>query len=429
MKTLYLECRMGAAGDMLMAALFDLIDDKAVFLDQINSLGLPDVTVTSQQTQKCGINGWQMRVIIGGHEEHSHDDNAGHEHAPSHEHHHHDMHADEHEHEHEHHHTGLGSISALIDSLSVPDPVKADARAIYGLIAAAESAVHGRPVSEVHFHEVGALDAVADIIGTCLLIGRIAPDRIIVSPIHVGSGMVRCAHGLLPVPAPATALILKGVPIYGGEIRGELCTPTGAAILRHFADDFGPMAMQIDRIGIGMGNKDFPAANCVRAFLGRSNATAGPNDAITELSCNLDDMTGEALGFVSGKLFQAGALDVFTIPLQMKKNRPGQMLVCLCQPEAADELAVLILRHTSTFGVRRGSYQRYRLERSLSTVDTAYGPIQTKTGSGYGIRKSKAEYDDLVRAAEAAQVPLETIHRAWGIETAKSDQSTNSGKK
>lgn len=255
MKTLYIECNMGAAGDMLMAALLELLDDKEKFIEDINCIGLADVSVSALPSVKCGVSGTNISVLIRGAEEESHD----------HDHHHENPHGGEHEHSDFHH------IEHLISHLKVSDKVKKDASAIYNIIAEAESEVHGKPVSEVHFHEVGAMDAVADIVGVCMLIERLAPDEIIVSPIHVGSGNVRCSHGILPVPAPATALILRGIPVYGGTIKGELCTPTGAALLKYFADEFGAMpAFAYDKIGYGMGKKDFEAANCVRAYLGES---------------------------------------------------------------------------------------------------------------------------------------------------------------
>ncbi|MBQ4563020.1 MAG: nickel pincer cofactor biosynthesis protein LarC, partial [Lachnospiraceae bacterium] len=258
-----------------------------------------------------------------------------------------------------------------------------------------------------HFHEVGNMDAIADITAVCYLMDKLNVDRIIVSPIHVGSGQVRCAHGILPVPAPATALILKDVPIYGGEIRGELCTPTGAALLKHFANSFGPMPMmQTTAIGYGMGKKDFPAANCVRAMLGESAEQA---DSVLELSCNLDDMTGEELGFAMERLFDEGALDVFTIPINMKKSRPGQMLCVLCREEKRDEITRAIFRYTTTLGIREQRMNRCTLDRTIETIDTPYGPIRKKISSGYGVERSKFEYEDLARVAKEQGIGIREI--------------------
>lgn len=234
MKTLYLECGMGAAGDMLTAALLELTEDKQSFLKRINHLGLPGVKVDAETSVKCGITGTHMKVTVNGEEEESRDAHSSpHEHA--HEHSHgqdHEHHSDDPAHGH-HHHASPADVEELINGLSVSDQVKADAKAVYALIAEAESQVHGHPVSEIHFHEVGTLDAVTDVISVCLLMEEIGAEEVVVSPVHVGSGHVHCMHGILPVPAPATALILKDVPTYGGHIQGELCTPTGAALLKH----------------------------------------------------------------------------------------------------------------------------------------------------------------------------------------------------
>lgn len=302
----------------------------------------------------------------------------------------------------------MADIEHLLAHLPVSEQVRENALAVYRLIAQAESHAHGQPVSQIHFHEVGTMDAVADVVGVCMLMERIGAQKILASAVHVGSGQVRCAHGVLPVPAPATAHILQGVPTYGGEIAGELCTPTGAALLRHFAQGFGPMpALCASAIGYGMGTKDFAAANCVRAFLGDDGAgEGGPNGEIALLSCNLDDMPGEDLGFAQQALLDEGALDVYTLPIGMKKNRPAVLLCCICQPDAADKLAAAMLRHTSTFGVRKTLCQRYMLSRSFEQVQTPCGAVRIKTGQGYGVKKSKAEYEDIARIAREQGISL-----------------------
>lgn len=539
MKTLYLQCNMGAAGDMLMAALYELLEPEAreQFLRDMGALGIPGVEIAAIPAQKCGIWGTHMEVRIDGQEEHSqdvhghchsHDGEAGHCHsgeesgqhnhchghahshamqadgqsfeltahaeqeghchhhseeqgehghchdAEGHEHghchghggehthgegygHHHGEehahchnhdgeeqghchshdgeehghchggeesgehnhcqgeghghchhHGGEHGHTHGHSHSGMADIEHLLSHLAVSEKVRQDALAVYRLIAQAESHAHGQPISQIHFHEVGTMDAVADVVGVCMLMERIGAQKILASAVHVGSGQVRCAHGILPVPAPATAHILQGVPTYGGEIAGELCTPTGAALLRHFAQGFGPMpALRTSAIGYGMGTKDFAAANCVRAFLGDDGAgEGGPNGEIALLSCNLDDMPGEDLGFAQQALLDAGALDVYTLPIGMKKNRPAVLLCCICEPDAADKLAAAMLRHTSTFGVRKTLCQRYMLSRSFEQVQTPYGAVRIKTGQGYGAKKSKPEYEDLARIAREQDISL-----------------------
>ena len=426
MKTLYIECNMGAAGDMLMAALSELLPDPEAFIARMNALGLPGVRFERQKTEKCGIIGTHIAVTVNGEDEHSHDvagtgnRYGGHGHSHDHGQHHGHLHDDaeannpqlhehvhEHEHEYHHHHASLHDICAIIEALDLPEAVKADSKAVYGRIAEAESKVHGRPVDHIHFHEVGTLDAVADVVGVCALMHEIAPEQVLVSPVHVGSGQVRCAHGVLPVPAPATALLLEGVPVYGGAIRGELCTPTGAALLVHFASDFGDMpAMTLEAVGYGMGTKDFPWANCVRALLGQTREAP---DSAVELRCNLDDMTGEAIGYAAQCLRQAGALDVWTQAIQMKKNRPGTLLCCLCLPEREGEFASLMLKHTTTIGVRCQKLRRYTLKREAVTLDTPYGPVRAKRSHGFGVDRVKPEFDDLAEIAERQGLSLGDI--------------------
>ena len=298
----------------------------------------------------------------------------------------------------------------MIDSLDVSAQVKADAKAVYALIAQAESTVHGRPVTEIHFHEVGTLDAVTDVVGVCLLMEMIAPDQVLASPVHTGSGHVHCAHGILPVPAPATALILQGIPSYGGKVAGELCTPTGAALLKHFVSRFGDRpVMTAGAIGYGMGKKDFEQANCVRAFLGESE---GERETITRLECNLDDMTGEDIGYAMEQLFAAGARDVYTQPIGMKKSRPGILLSVICMPADADRLAAVSMKNTSTLGIRRQEMSRYTLRREVKTVHTPYGNVRVKYARGMGAERIKPEYEDIAALAREHGVSADTIRKA-----------------
>ena len=390
MKTIYLDCSMGAAGDMLMAALYELLDDKAAFLRRMAALELPGIEISAEPAIKCGVTGTHMRVLVHGEEE---------DHAHHHEH--------EHDHEHEHahhHHTGLHEIEHRIAHLDLPEAVRSDALAVYRSIADAESRVHGAPVEEIHFHEVGTLDALADVVGVCLLLHLLAPDAVYASPVHVGSGQVKCAHGILPVPAPATALLLTGIPIYSGDIRGELCTPTGAALLRHFVTTFGPMpALRLAKTGYGMGTKDFPAANCVRAMLGE---TDGGTERIVELSCNLDDMTPEDIAFALERLLAAGARDAFTTAIGMKKSRPGVLLRCLCREEDREAMVRLLFLHTTTLGVRAAVLDRYTLTRREELAATPHGDVRVKVSSGFGVTRRKAEYDDLARIARETGKPI-----------------------
>lgn len=422
MRILYLDCGMGAAGDMLSAALYELLEDaeKTAFLAKMNSLGLPEVSVSAEATQKCGIRGTRMRVVIAGGEEES-DDAQGHEHChdmQEHRHGHehcHDRQEQEpayvhthdhtHEHGHEHHHRGMRDIEGLVSSFPLDAALREQILAVYQRIAEAESSVHGVPVTEIHFHEVGALDAVADVAAVCVLMEMLAVDQVAVSPVHVGSGQVHCAHGMLPVPAPATAELLKGIPIYGGSIAGELCTPTGAALLAHFGSKFGEMPpMCVDQIGYGCGKKDFPVANCVRALLGE---TAGNTNQVMELRCNVDDMTPERIGFAMERLFEAGALEVYTVPVGMKKSRPGILLSVMCREADRDQMIGMIFKYTTTIGIRENVSRRYTLERSMSELNTVYGKVRVKRTEGYGVMREKYEYEDLARIAREQGMSLD----------------------
>lgn len=384
---------MGAAGDMLMAALYELLDDKPAFLDAMRALGLPGIEITAEPAVKCGITGTHMKVLVHGEEELDalHEQEHGHDH------------------EHTHHHTGLHDIEHLLSHLDLPQAVQTDALAVYRLIAGAESKVHGTTVDQIHFHEVGTLDALADVVGVCLLMHLLSAEKVFCSNVHVGCGQVRCAHGILPVPAPATALLLEGIPIYGGAIQGELCTPTGAALLHHFVSEFGAMpAMRPEKAGYGMGTKDFPAANCVRAMLGEGNV---PTEDILELSCNLDDTTPEEIGFAMEQLLGAGALDVYMTPIFMKKNRPATMLTCMCRPSDREKMVDLLFQHTTTLGVREAAFRRYTLSRETKTVETENGPVRVKVSTGFGVHREKPEFEDLAKLARETGKPLAEIKR------------------
>ena len=389
MRSLYIDCGMGAAGDMLASALLELLPDKDGFIEEFNALGLPGVKMERCDSVKCGITGTHISMKINGEEEGE-------------EHHHHES-GEGHHHDHHHHHSGLADIEHIV-SHHLDIDLKDDILSVFTIIAEAESRVHGMAIDEIHFHEVGTMDAVADITAVSMLMDRIKPDEVIVSPIHVGYGHVHCAHGILPVPAPATALILSGIPIYAGDIEGELCTPTGAALLKHFATQFGQMpVMRIDSIGYGMGKKDFSAANCVRVLLG---AREGSADSVIGLSCNVDDMTGEEIGFASERLFALGARDVYTIPIGMKKSRPGVMISVICQKKDMETLVRALFRYTTTIGIRKTVYERYVLTRRQEGVDTGCGPVRMKISQGYGVERVKPEYDDLERIAKERGISI-----------------------
>lgn len=405
MKTLYLDCGMGAAGDMLAAALLELLPDSDAFISRLNALGIPGVVIKKESSVKCGITGTHISVTVHGVEEgvdmHEHHDDNGHIH--SHEH--------EHTHLHEHHHSGMEDIRHIISKLALPAKVEKDVLAVYGLIAEAESHVHGVPVTQVHFHEVGTMDAIADITAVCLLMRELSVNEVIVSPIHVGSGHVECAHGILPVPAPATAYILKDVPMYGGSVKGELCTPTGAALLKYFATRFGDMpVMKAQAIGYGMGKKDFRTVNCVRAVLGESE---DKTDVVLELSCNVDDMTAEAISFAMERLFEGGAYEVYTVPIGMKKSRPGTLIRVMCDEQNKDNILHILFKHTTTIGVRETVMHRHILERNIERIQTPYGELRRKVSSGYGVFRSKYEYDDLSRIAKEKNISFEEARKLF----------------
>lgn len=395
MRILYLDLGMGAAGDMLSAALYELLDDdgKREFLNIVNDLGVEGVSVTAEKAEKCGIGGTHMDVRIYGVSEGEHD--HGHEHEHDHDH--------AHAHEHSHHHNDMQSILHTIEHLKCSTAVKDNVRKVYEAIADAESTVHKQPVSSIHFHEVGEKDALVDIASVCILMEMLAVDKVVSGPVCTGFGKVKCAHGILPVPAPATALLLRGVSAYSGNIEGELCTPTGAALVKHFVSEFGGMpVMTIEKCGYGMGKKDFAQANCVRAMLGSS----GLHDDVAELSCNVDDMTAEAVAYATGLFMQEGALDVYTTNIGMKKGRQGIMINVLCAPADVDRFVKLIFRHTTTIGIRRNMFERYVLDRRTDNIDTGYGSVRVKVSEGYGVKRSKTEYDDICRVADENDISL-----------------------
>ena len=344
MKTLYIDCSMGCAGDMLTAALLELHPDPAAFLAGMNAALGGRAVVSAAPDAKCGIRGTHVTVTIHGQQEGADLPNAEHTHGG----------------------TSAAEIMAFLDTVPLSRPVRENAKAVYARLLDAESAVHGCAVEQVHFHEVGALDALADVLCVCALMDALQPQRVLCSPINVGSGQVRCAHGVLPVPAPATERLLRGVPVYAGSVTGELCTPTGAALLRQFVSDYGAMPqMCVSAAGYGTGKKNFAAANVVRVLLGESG---NGDEQVVELCCNIDDQPAESLAFAMDELLALGALDVYFTAVGMKKGRPGVLLTCLCRPEQRDAMLRCIFRNTTTLGVRERTCARYSLARRTQTV-------------------------------------------------------------
>lgn len=421
---LYIECKMGAAGDMLMSALYELLSDtqKKKFVDTMNSVFGNDVQIQSEAKSTCGIKGTHIHVLVHNTEEGcDHIDDykvLNHDvHTDCHKHHH--ENTIHHGHSHEHHHYSYQSVRHIIEHLHIDDEVKTNAEKIYEIIGNAEAHVHNSTLENIHFHEVGSLDAMADVVGCCLLFHYLKPDQIICSPIHVGNGTVKCAHGILPVPAPATAEILKSIPYYTGNINSELCTPTGAAILKYFASSFSDMPpMSIQNTGYGIGNKQFDTANAVRVFMGEKyteqnmdKSNGYTSDEILEISCNLDDMTGEELGYAMDVLLEAGALDVFFAPIYMKKNRPAVMLSCLCKKEDRDKFTDLIFKHTTTRGVRYADYTRAKLNSAFEEIHTDAGIVRRKISTGKNVVKAKLEFEDLRKIADALDLSIADVRK------------------
>ena len=375
MKTLYIEANMGAAGDMLTAALVELFDDKEKIVAELNSLGIPDVTYTLSDSIKCSIKGSHISVSVAGVEEeiehtHSHDEN------------------------HHHHHNTMNDIRTIVYGLNVKEKVKEKIMEVYQIIAQAESFVHGTTVEQVHFHEVGAMDAVADITAVCYLIDKLNVEKITSSAINTGNGYCRTMHGILPVPAPATAKILEGMASYDDGVRGELCTPTGAALIKAFSSSYGPRPnMRIEKIGNGMGKKDFERANCIRLFLGESENAL--KDSVILLEANVDDMSGEDISYALECLISAGALDVWTSAVNMKKSRPGVIISALVKEEDEERLVNTFFKHTTTIGIRREKKERYILQREIKEVKIPSGSVRVKCSTGYGVNRIKAEFEDL----------------------------------
>ena len=390
---------MGAAGDMLAGALVSLLskEEQESFIKMINNIGVDGVKVSISDDAKCGIVGKHFKVEIDGVEEHSHD---------VHEHEHHHEYEQEHGHHHEHHHHGKGpfpkELEAVAEKLNCPN----DIQKVYELLAEAEAKVHGKDVSEIHFHEVGMKDALIDIASVVYLMNKLKIDKVVVSPVNVGFGKVKCAHGILPVPAPATAELVKGIPTYAGRFEGELLTPTGAALLKYYADEFSyqPL-MNVIKCGYGTGNKNFESANVVKAVLGEVTDELISENVI-ELNCNVDDMSAEDMAYATKTLIENGAKDAFVTPVIMKKGRSGMLLTVLCSAIDKERFVSLIFKHTSTIGIRVKETERIILNRHEETVHTKLGDVRVKYSEGYGVKKEKPEFEDLRKLAEENNISV-----------------------
>ncbi len=442
MRIAYLECFSGISGDMFLGALIDAGVSPDVFHRTVEALGV-DARLEISRVDRSGISATKVDVIAAGEKElpreefwssqgfsqrepshsHSHDHahSHGHEHAHPHEHHgpehrHHDHeHSSGHGHSHGHSHRGLKEIRQIINHASLSPAVKTRAIKIFEALGAAEAKVHNTDIEGIHFHEVGAVDAIVDIVCAAAGAEALGADEWICSPLNVGGGTVVCAHGTFPIPAPATLELLKQAPVYSGPIQKELVTPTGAAIISVLASRFGNFPkMKPEKSGYGAGTRDFKGVpNVVRLTLGEvaeQNASLAPTEEISILEANVDDMTPQVFGYVMERALQEGALDAFGTSVQMKKNRPGMLMTVLCRPEDSQRLAKLIFAETTTLGVRMRQESRAVLARRHVSVQTKWGEVRMKLANLNGTLSNYApEYEDCRRIAEQQHVPLKTV--------------------
>lgn len=453
---LHLDCFSGLAGDMFLAAACDLGVPLAVVEEAVAALDLPGVTVETWPDERGGLTGTRFRVLQdgrpvedGAHGHEHGEDERGHRHEHDHDHGHgHDQdHGHEHDHEHGHehghgsehgqaiddsreereagagdrpgHHHGrdLAEIRRLIAASGLAGPVKERALQLFARLGEAEARVHGVPVERVHFHEVGAVDSIVDLVGAAAVIEHLAPERLTAGAVNVGGGTVWTAHGRLPVPAPATALLVRGLPIYGTG-GGELLTPTGAVLLAELVDEFvdGVPPLVVDRVGYGLGTRELPRQpNAVRLLAGRAAGSAAEAGGarVAVIEAEIDDLPAEGFGFLAERLLAAGALDVYLTPVQMKKGRPGTLVTALCRPGERPALAELLLVESGSLGCRWHEAERLEAERHTSTVVTPWGEVRIKHGRLSGRPLAAApEFEDCRRLALAAGVPWREVYRA-----------------
>lgn len=423
-KTLYFDCLAGASGDMLLGALLDLGVPIEAVEQELHKLTLPEYRLEVRRVSKNGIWATKVDVRVGGQLADSQytevipGHHHGHHHGHSHDHHDHGHNHDHRDHAaNQHQHRPLRVILDLLDRSDLTPPVRELARRIFIRLGQAESRVHGVPLEDVHFHEVGGTDAIVDIVGASAALHALGVDRVVVSPVHLGSGFVKMAHGLYPIPAPATAYLLEGAPVYQTEVKGELCTPTGAAILREVATAFGPIpGMVVSKVGYGAGTKDREIPNVLRVLLGTETGVgSATEETVTELMANIDDMNPQFYEFIMQRLFECGALDVWMVPVYMKKNRPGVVLHVLAHPERTDELTQIVLTESTTIGVRRRQLERTALSRAHVTVQTEWGPVRVKVARYEGrVLNAAPEYEECRVLAEKNGVPVKLVHAAAG---------------
>jgi uncharacterized protein (TIGR00299 family) protein len=382
MKIAYFDCFSGASGDMILGALMDAGLPLELLQDELAKLGLSHYELGKTAVVKNGISGSQALV----HVEHDH---------------------------HHHHHRHLADITEIIEKSALSDAIKQDSIRIFKRLAEAEAKVHNTTPDKIHFHEVGAMDAILDVVGGVIGIHHLGIDTIICSPIHVGSGTVECAHGTLPVPAPATAELVRGRPIYATGVQGELLTPTGAAILTTLASDFGPLpSMTVEQIGHGAGTADRSIANMLRVFIG-SAPLPGKTFEVEQtatIETNIDDMNPQVYDYLIEKVLEMGALEIFCTSVQMKKNRRGTLVTILCRPEMVTAFSEFLFRETTTIGLRWRLDNRFTLKREFATVKTRFGVISCKIANhGERFINVTPEYEDCKRVAIEQNVPLKVV--------------------
>jgi uncharacterized protein (TIGR00299 family) protein len=420
-KTVYFDCFSGASGDMVLGALLDVGLPLESLRSALGSLAIDYGEISAERVLRAGVSATRFRVSELGSPASGTGRPApsGQRPAPVHDHHHHHDHDHGPTHHHAHEHHSLKDIAASIERSALSKAGRARAIHLFERLARAEAEIHQMPLEQVHLHEVGALDSIIDIVGAVHAMEWLGADDVMASPLNVGSGTVTCAHGVFPVPAPATARLLRGVPVYAGEVACELVTPTGALLITEYARSFGPLPpMQLGAIGYGAGDRDVKNhPNVLRVMVGEAGG-AHAADTIVVLECEIDDMNPQLFGPLMDRLFEAGALDVFYSPVQMKKNRPGTLVTVLCAPAAREKVTGVLFAETTTIGVRYREVQRECLTRELRVVNTPVGPIRFKVASRDGrVFNASPEFEDCARAAAAHRMPLKDVQavamKAW----------------
>ena len=410
MKVLYFDCFSGAAGDMILGALIDAGVPLADVRRALGSLALTPDTVSTETVMRAGLRATKFNVVgERPPQDHAHD--HGHQHGHDHTHDHSHGHSHEHTVAHHHGHRTLDEIYRLVDGSALSAAGKDRAKGLFEKLGVAEAAIHGTTLDTVHLHEVGALDSIVDIVGSVCAMEAIGADRVVASPLNIGGGMINAAHGLYPVPAPATARLLQGAPVYSGQQQVELVTPTGALLVTSYASSFGPVpAMTIGSVGYGAGSRDFPnTPNVLRVLVGEADDTA-PSHSVVTIEAEIDDMNPQIFGLLMERLLAQGALDVFYTAIQMKKNRPGTLLTVIAAPADRERLTGTIFRETTTIGVRYREMTRECLDRERIAVDTPLGPVRVKVARRNGeLLNASPEFDDCVRLATEHKRPVKDV--------------------